>query len=60
MCFPAKSKAPLVAPIAPKAPEPVAKATVSGVSIKKKKDKAAGNQGPSLVIPRSSVNIPGV
>jgi hypothetical protein len=59
MCFPAKAKAPLIAPKAPKAPEAVAKATVSGVSIKKKKDKAAGFKGPSLVVPRTSVNIPG-
>lgn len=59
MCFPAKPKAPLAAPLPPAAPEAVAKTAVSGVTIKKKKDKLAGIKGPSLVIPRSTVNIPG-
>ena len=56
----ANTTVPLQAPAPPEAPEAVAKSPVSGVTIKKKKNKAAGIKGPSLIVPRSNVNIPGV
>lgn len=58
MCFP-DIEDPIEPPKPPPAPEAVAKAPVSGVEIKKKEKEESGAPQTSLLIPRSSVNIPG-
>jgi hypothetical protein len=57
MCFPT-AVAPAPAPKPPEAPEAVAKAPVSGTKIKLDEQKEAGLKGPSLFVPRSTINLP--
>lgn len=56
MCFPSVS-APEAAPPPTPAPKPLAKAVVSGATIKKQK--AKGKPSNSLFIPRTNLNLPG-
>lgn len=58
MCFP-DVEDPVEPPKPPPAPEAVSKAPVSGVTIQKQEKKKLGLPATSLLIPRSTVNIPG-
>ena len=58
MCFP-DVDSPVEPPKPPPAPEAVSKAPVSGVAIQKQEKKKLGLPATSLLIPRSTVNIPG-